>query len=230
MTDDSRPGEPDSVADAYAGDRYQRLTLTGDPSSTGHRVLHRLLEAGESSRYHPRVLEVGANRGEHLTHVRHRWDEYVMVDLEDRRSDQDRPAGARFVVADAHDLPFPDARFDRTVMTCVLHHLDDPETALRELRRATKPEGRISILIPTDPGLAYRAVRAATSGRRARRDGVAAEQRLSHARQHRNLFASLLTMARSVFAADDIVERYFPLPIRTWNANPVTVLRIRRGP
>ena len=213
----------------YEGDRYQRLTLTGDPSSAGHRLLHRLLEVGESGVHHPRVLEVGANRGEHLAHVQHRWDEYVMLDLADRREGPDWPAGSSFVVGDAHELPFPDAHFDRTVVTCVLHHLEDPETALRELRRVTRPNGRISVLLPTDPGLAYRAIRALTSGRRARRHGVAKEQRLSHAREHRNHFASLLTMARATFAEDEIEERYFPFPLPTWNLNLVTVLRVQRA-
>jgi len=220
---------PDETNAPYGGDRYQRLTLTGDPSSTGHRVLHRLLEAGETSEHYPRVLEVGANRGEHLAHVRHRWDEYVMLDLEDRRGGAAWPAGARFVAGDAHELPFPDAHFDRTIMTCVLHHLQDPEVALAELRRVTRPGGRVSILLPTDPGLAYRALRTLTSGRRARREGVAAEQRLSHAREHRNHFSSLITMVRGAFNEDALEERYFPLPLRTWNLNLVTVLRITRA-
>jgi len=213
----------------YGGDRYQRLTLTGDPSSTAHRVLHRLLEAGESSVPRTRVLEVGANRGEHLAHVRHAWDEYVMLDLEDRWTGSGARAGVRFVVGDAHELPFPDGHFDRTIMTCVLHHLYDPEAAIAELRRVTRAGGRISILLPTDPGLAYRALRALTSGRRARREDRGAEQRLSHAREHRNHFAALLTMARAAFSADTVEERYFPLPLRTWNLNLVTVLRVTRG-
>ncbi len=219
----------DEMAEPYGGDRYQRLTLTGDPSSAGHRALHRLLEAGEASEHYPRVLEVGANRGEHLEHVRHRWDEYIMLDLEDRRAATGRPAGVRFVAGDAHELPFPDAHFDRTVVTCVLHHLRDPEAAISELRRVTRPGGRISILLPTDPGLAYRALRAVTSGRRARREGVGAEQQLTHAREHRNHFASLLIMARGVFGEDVLEERYFPLPLRTWNLNLVSVLRITRA-
>ncbi len=39
-------------------------------------------------------------------------------------------------VADAHRLPFPDARFDAAHVERVLMHLDDPDAALRELREA----------------------------------------------------------------------------------------------
>lgn len=227
MMDADPPKDPQTPPPPYGGDRYQRLTLTGDPSTASHGLLHRLLEAGESRAHHERVLEVGANRGEHLEYVRHPWSEYVMLDLEDRIAG-DLPAGARFVTGDAHELPFPDAHFDRSVMTCVLHHLADPEQALTELRRVTRPGGRMSVLLPTDPGVAYRAVRALTSGRRASRAGVGRQQRLSHAREHRNHFASLITLTRAVFQDDDVTERYFPLPIATWNLNLLAVIRIQR--
>lgn len=224
----TEPGAAQEPPAPYEGDRYQRLTLTGDPSSRSHALLHRLLESGETDRHYARVLEVGANRGEHLAFVRHPWSEYVMLDLVDRIEGA-LPPGARFVNGDAQALPFSDAHFDRTVMTCVLHHLTDPEQAMAELRRVTRPSGRISVLLPTDPGIAYRAVRALTSGQRARRSGVTRQQRLSHAREHRNHFASLLIMLRSVFAADDVDVRYFPLPVPTWNLNLLTVVSIRRA-
>lgn len=113
-------------------------------------------------------------------------------------------------------------------MTCVLHHLAEPEAALGELRRVTRPHGRISVLLATNPGLAYRAGRALTLAGRARRAGVADEQRLSHAREHRNHFASPLTMARTVFA-DDHFEASYCFPESTWHANLATVLQIRRS-
>ncbi len=150
-----------------------------------------------------------------------------MLDLEDR-FEGELPQGARFVTGNAHELPFPDGHFDRSVMTCVLHHLVDPERALIELRRVTRPGGRVSVLLPTDPSLAYRVVRGLTSGRRARRAGVGRQQRLSHAREHRNHFASLITMVRAVFETDDVTVRYFPFPIATWNLNLLTVVRIER--
>lgn len=150
-----------------------------------------------------------------------------MLDLVDRIEGA-LPPGVRFVTGDAHGLPFPDAHFDRTVMTCVLHHLTDPERAMVELRRVTRPGGRISVLLPTDPGIAYRAVRALTSGRRSRQSGVARQQQLSHARDHRNHFASLKIMLQSVFADDHVRVRYFPFPVPTWNLNLLAVVSVRR--
>lgn len=139
------------------------------------------------------------------------------------------PNGAQFVVGDAHALPFLDSSFDRTVITCVLHHVEDPERVLEELRRVTRPSGRVSILLPTDRGLPYRAVRAMTSGVLAAKAGRAAEERLYHSREHRNHYASLVTMLRHVFRQDAVRTRPFPTGLPARNLNLVTILQVTRS-
>eukprot|EP00510_Aplanochytrium_minuta_P002865 CAMPEP_0184026192 /NCGR_PEP_ID=MMETSP0954-20121128/13349_1 /TAXON_ID=627963 /ORGANISM="Aplanochytrium sp, Strain PBS07" /LENGTH=203 /DNA_ID=CAMNT_0026310299 /DNA_START=54 /DNA_END=662 /DNA_ORIENTATION=- len=49
-------------------------------------------------------------------------------------------------IADAHQLPFPDATFDTVVDTFGLCSLENPETALREMKRVCKPAGKILLL------------------------------------------------------------------------------------
>ncbi len=50
-----------------------------------------------------------------------------------------------FVQADATDLPFGDGEFDAVTMSFGLRNVNDPRRALRELRRVTRPGGRIVV-------------------------------------------------------------------------------------
>ena len=53
----------------------------------------------------------------------------------------------RFAQANILQLPYPDAQFDAVVAANVIHLLDEPLQALRELARVCKPGGKI--IIPT---------------------------------------------------------------------------------
>ena len=52
------------------------------------------------------------------------------------------------VVADLGKLPFDAATFDLVFSKYVLEHLDDPVRVFRELRRVTKPGGRLIVHAP----------------------------------------------------------------------------------
>jgi SAM-dependent methyltransferase len=49
-----------------------------------------------------------------------------------------------FHIADACDLPFPDAAFDYTASLLVLQFIPRPERAIREMRRVTRPGGIVA--------------------------------------------------------------------------------------
>jgi ubiquinone/menaquinone biosynthesis C-methylase UbiE len=54
---------------------------------------------------------------------------------------------AAFQVAFAQRLPFPNATFDAVACTLALHHVaeDDQQSAVQEMRRVLKPDGRLLI-------------------------------------------------------------------------------------
>ena len=57
------------------------------------------------------------------------------------------PDRVSFEVGDAQQLHFPDASFDAALSLLVFNFIPDPMKALSELRRVTKPAGRISAAV-----------------------------------------------------------------------------------
>jgi len=138
----------------FYGSLYTSIDAQG-PLGWFHRLTHKQLESGLDEFFGKSILEIGVNRGEHLAFVKHPFDLYVATDY--RVTDLNLGAKDSQVAqaaCSAESLPFPSESFDRVVLTCVLHHLRDPLLSLSEIRRVTKPNGIISILLPCDPGLA----------------------------------------------------------------------------
>lgn len=68
---------------------------------------------------------------------------------------QDRPQ-VPFVAGDGTRLPFPDATFDAVTISYGLRNFVDPVAGLREMRRVSKPGGRVVVCefsTPTNPAL-----------------------------------------------------------------------------
>lgn len=51
-----------------------------------------------------------------------------------------------FTLLESKPLPYPDDSFDTTFALAVLHHTEDPEYYLSELKRVTKPTGSIILI------------------------------------------------------------------------------------
>lgn len=54
-------------------------------------------------------------------------------------------SSAYFYVVDAENIPFEDNSFDATFITAALHHLENPEVALSEMKRCTRKNGVIVV-------------------------------------------------------------------------------------
>ena len=103
------------------------------------------------------VLDVGCGTGDDVRAMRGRLKaggSATGIDLsqhmieEARLRDRRSAFASRFLVGDVRDLLFADGSFDACRISRVLLHLDDPEAALREVSRVTRPGGRIVAIEP----------------------------------------------------------------------------------
>jgi len=183
------------------------------------------LEKGALSIQYPRILEVGGNVGEHIRFVASDYESYTLTDYRDTGF-QTQDKKILFKIADVHNLPFHDDEFDRTISTCLLHHLIDPKKALEELRRVTTHNGLISILVPCDPGLAYRVAKKIGPSRKWKAAGITNPD-FYHYTQHRNHYPGIDSMIREIFRSDDLQTNHWPFRIKSWNINLFAVNQIR---
>ncbi|MCX2756968.1 class I SAM-dependent methyltransferase [Photobacterium sp. ZSDE20] len=145
-----------------------------ESSTTGYvmRAGHIACEKPFSNREHfSKVLEVGSGTGEHLRHVQHSFDEYTVSDgdsaalevAKKQLSNTSTYDKLVFNVTNARALDFESNSFDRVIATHILEHLYEPHLVIKEWLRVLKPGGTLSILIPTDPGIAWKVGRYMTT-------------------------------------------------------------------
>lgn len=164
-----------------------------------------------SSDHFERVLEIGAGTGEHLPFVRHGFDQYVLTDLDNRALDVARRKHGNyygqkllFETQPLTGLSYADSSFDRLVATHVLEHIYYPHLAIKEWMRVVKDGGVISVLIPTDPGIAWRIGRHFGPRKAAIRDGIAYDYVM--AREHVNSCNNLVAL----------LQHYLPHSTQSW--------------
>ncbi|MEK7422238.1 MAG: class I SAM-dependent methyltransferase [Actinomycetota bacterium] len=213
----------------------------GGAGGAVQRIFHVALERPfDTSDRFENVLELGATNAEHLRFIRHEFTTYTMLDINDSETARVAAADAsshqhrvEFVVDDAQTLGnVPDCSVDRLISMCLLHHLSEPDDALRRWQAVVKPGGQISIFVPCDPGALWRMGRRLTTFRRARSHGYSHQQiRYLNALDHRNHIASLIAMTQSIFAKDTVKVTWYPTRfLASWNINLFVTIQIKRRP
>jgi ubiquinone/menaquinone biosynthesis C-methylase UbiE len=169
------------------------------------RASHKFAEKNISPQKHySRVLEIGAGTGEHLTFVKHSFDEYVLSDINKNLLDiaKDKNSNIHkgklvYAIQDAKNLNYEDSCFDRLIAVHVLEHIYEPHLALQEWRRVIKNGGMLSVIIPSDPGLAWRMGRHLGPRKNALAQGIAYDYVM--AREHVNSCNNLIALLRNYF-------------------------------
>ncbi|MDD2759412.1 MAG: class I SAM-dependent methyltransferase [Methylomonas sp.] len=208
---------------AQFADVYDESNYASPLQAAVMRASHRLTEKHFNKHDHfARVLEVGAGTGVHLGFVRHAFDQYVLSDLEAKtlevaKGKLDEKYGNKLVfeTQSGESLSYANNSFDRLIACHVLEHIYQPHLALKEWQRVLKNGGILSILIPTDPGLAWRLGRHLGPRKQAVAQGIAYDYVM--AREHVNSCNNLLALLRHYFP--DRTETWWPFPVPSVDLN-----------
>lgn len=155
MTEDENSSDWSDVDAEAAPDEFTDYleTVSGvDAIQAYKRRSHELLRPSEGDR----ILDAGCGTGDDVLMLAERVGPdgtVVGVDtsetmVETARADAADVPNTRFRVEDVQALPFPDDDFDATRTDRVLQHLAAPLGAIEELRRVTKPGGRVGLSDP----------------------------------------------------------------------------------
>ncbi|MCV2361817.1 class I SAM-dependent methyltransferase, partial [Paucibacter sp. TC2R-5] len=120
-----------------------------------------------------------------------------------------------FEVQSGGVLSYSDNAFDRLVATHVLEHIYQPHLVLKEWQRVLKHGGVLSVLIPTDPGLAWRLGRQLGPRKNSLKKGI--DYDFIMAREHVNSCHNLVAILRHYFPGSK--EGWWPLPIPSIDLN-----------
>lgn len=215
MRRQSGPLKLSTDLDAYYKGAYSEISTSGSFGLVS-RMQHRHMEKGASVRHlrNQRILEVGAGSGQHIGYTsRENWSEYIQTDLRPPADCQGKVGTWITESVDASSLPFPDNDFDRLIATCVLAHTDDPAQTLREWRRVVRPDGLITVYLPTESSLSLGLLR--LLGPRQARIRAGFDPRIIYL-DHRYNYRYLRTLVDLEFADADISASRFPRFLPWW--------------
>jgi len=128
------------------------------------RINHDLMEKN-SHLYNEdtNVLEIGAGTYPHIIHLKHEYNSYEVIDTDESNSlkeyYKENNFKLNFKKYDGHLIPFANEKFDRIIISHCLEHINKPEIFLDEIKRVMKKNAILSISLPTDPGILWRAGR-----------------------------------------------------------------------
>jgi SAM-dependent methyltransferase len=103
-----------------------------------------------------RVLEIGCGKGYFAKYFVDRGDDYYGIDLESeevtffkQRSDHAGTGRMHIVRGSATEMPFEDESFDCVFCNCVIEHIPDDQSVLRESVRVLKQDGDFIYTFPS---------------------------------------------------------------------------------
>jgi phosphatidylethanolamine/phosphatidyl-N-methylethanolamine N-methyltransferase len=177
-----------------------------------------------------RIIEIGAGKGEHLPFVKDDFSEYLMLDLFDPPENYFGLENSRvkWIKADICGQLKDYGLFDRVIVMCVLHHLEDIESAVENMMRILKPGGAITIFLPSDPGLFNRLNRRIFVTSKAKKHGFF-NYDLVNALEHRNHCYSIDKQLKYLFKDFNVSRKFYPINLPFYDFTLFSIWNITKN-
>ncbi|MBG6140008.1 demethylmenaquinone methyltransferase [Longispora fulva] len=154
MTRASLDKQPHEVAEMFDG-VARRYDLTNTVLSFGQdRAWRRATRQALNLKPGERCLDLGAGTGVSTEELARSGAYVVGADISVGMLREGRNRGVPLLAGDALALPFADESFDAVTISYAIRNVHDPDAALREMARVTKPGGRLVVCEfsrPTNP-------------------------------------------------------------------------------
>lgn len=227
------------ILDRYYTEVYNEFLFNGKgcirPYQRGIKYFENVLEKFWTTNPPKKALELGGGNGEHLPFVK--WsptEKYVSLDLRTpsnsfhiERANPELISKVEFVQGNAEKIPFADSYFDRILMTCILHHVEDPLAVLLESRRVLSSGGEIGIVMPTDPGITNLILKKLFAYPKIRRISNL-DPKLIYALEHKNHARAILSLINHVYRLDRIEQHFLPMRIPSIDLNVCILIHITK--
>lgn len=148
---DAERARLESLLEAMADDPLLRKVAFRSVSLMGLKPGDRVLDVGCGSGVLLPALAEIVSPGGAVIGLDH--SQALLDAARERVQESTTAAAVSLVQGDARSLPFNDGEFDAAHVERVLMHLDDPDLALREMRRVVRPGGWIVAAEPDSAGI-----------------------------------------------------------------------------
>jgi len=96
-----------------------------------------------------KILDVGCGEGKYMELLQKQGFELVGIDISKIQVEKCKSKGLNAIIHDLHEkLPFEDNEFDDVIAFGVIEHLFNHHVFLKELKRVTRPDGKIFLSTP----------------------------------------------------------------------------------
>lgn len=142
------------VQSAECRNDQSRVGDQGDAMTAGYNAAIDRIEQELGGAVSGKVLDLGCNSGAGLEALHRRWAWSEVIGLEPVEEFAQKARERGFIVAtgEAEEMVFPGSYFDFVFSRHSLEHVQDRARAIAEIRRVLKPQGRLYVQAPIEPG------------------------------------------------------------------------------